>query len=716
MTVMLKELEELKHNTLTFTKKVKASDYIDPEIIKNSEIDDLTKKVENERFKIALVSIFSAGKSTFINSLLGIELLSMDDLAWTATITRIVYSEKVFITVKYRDNRKDEHFSDTYKGEAITPKNIGVLRQILEEKTTVKGGGKEQDVKEVVIGFPFELCKNGIEFIDTPGLGAIHENHDQITNSILPTVQAVIFLFPHDGIDNQAIVYKIKDYIKTAKESKLNNSGEHIFFIMNKADRANESEWPRLTGEIKKLVSDVVSKSEPLPVSALYAMKARAYQNGYITLDSLQRNKNISIPDPEEPDFPIAGKSLTEAHIEPMLVYSRIHSVESTLSKYLESKGDVFIYRLKESIMKAFKDNFRQIEERLSILNTTKVEDAKAHNEKITKLQAAIDNLQVRAIDDINNMITNKTTGTDKDSATSVVDNLIKTDFESISKDTITTILKRWNESKSGIYDSDSAMSVVGDIFDSIPNIFDNNIKSFSNKVYNKITSQLLLLVKKIQEKYEEMTRNISEQSEKETGRKISFDTEHMLKILTAYIQDTLNEIFENNISSDKSEIKSLVNGSYIDVKIPGVKNSIKRGFGGFLDFIGIDNSIGSNSYKSEFSSSVFRATMDGYFEKFSAELKDSNKGKDDMFYTEMIKTLKNIKNEFTKQSNALIKNEIKVLQNMLEKMIINQKQSAAETAKEIERLNLGRNNIKTMQMELEKLLPKKMINREEAS
>lgn len=710
MPEMLKDLEEQKRKILDFTKRVEASPFIDPITIKNSDMKELVHKVESERYKIAMVSTFSAGKSTFINALLGVELLAMDDLAWTATVTRVVYSEQIYITVKYKDKRKDEHFTGTYEGQEISTNNLDVLRKILEMKTTVKANGEELNVKEVIIGYPFELCKNGIEFIDTPGLGATHESHDQITNSILPDVQAVIFLFSHLTINDNAMINKIKDYVKNAKESKLNSKGEHIFCIMNKCDVPKESDLPRLLNELHNLLKDELPENLPMPASALYAMKARSFLNGNIQLKDLQLDDHIKAKDSE--GFPVSGRSFTEEHVEQLLVCSRIIEVEQKIGKYLEDKGNHFIYQLRDTIEYTLKNNCRQIEERINSLHNYSEFNAKDHNTKINDLSKTINILKEQATEDVSHIINIGFLGTTNDkSLLAIVDKTVDTEFPKITEKTIAIIQERWENDSKTIQGTESAMSCVSEIMDSAPNIFDNCVKEFAKELFLLLKDQILVLIENIQKKYDEITYCISEEARKEIGTEISFDTDHIFRKLTAFIDEELERIFQGTVSGpDSSELNSLVKQSYISVKVPGVKNAIKRGVGAFLDFFDVSHTVDVDSYEREFSVYKFKASMEEYFNKFFNSIRDSNTVNQEDFHNNIINTINGIKKEFDRQNTTLINQEVELLQNLLGKMKVDHEQSEADVAKELHKLNQDKNNIMMMQVELSKLLPKKGV------
>ncbi|PIX34653.1 MAG: hypothetical protein COZ59_07490 [Bacteroidetes bacterium CG_4_8_14_3_um_filter_31_14] len=120
----------------------------------------------SEKFiDIAIFGQFKAGKSSFINSIIGKPILPTGVIPATSVITRIYFGEKERALLKFNDNRIEEiclNVIDEYITEPKNPKNIkGVCFANIEipELKQYKG-----------------LC-----FIDTPGIGSIFLKNTQTT-------------------------------------------------------------------------------------------------------------------------------------------------------------------------------------------------------------------------------------------------------------------------------------------------------------------------------------------------------------------------------------------------------------------------------------------------------------------------------------------------------------------------------------------------------
>ena len=86
----------------------KIKELINLPIIKNNqklskELLNLQRTIDNDVYCVVVMGEFKRGKSTFVNSLLGDKLLPMAVLPETATVNFIMYSEKLYLQVIYKN-------------------------------------------------------------------------------------------------------------------------------------------------------------------------------------------------------------------------------------------------------------------------------------------------------------------------------------------------------------------------------------------------------------------------------------------------------------------------------------------------------------------------------------------------------------------------------------------------------------------------------------
>ena len=154
-------------------------------------VQKLEDKIYDNKFNIAVVGDFSTGKSTFINALLGEELLYHATKEATGVITTVQYDERAYAQCK-KDGRTIEELDLT------DPEGRKKLNIYLD----IENKGKADNVN---IFFPIEGMEEDIVFFDTPGIEKMSEEQVIMTKSVIARANAVIFLINKSGFTAQAL-------------------------------------------------------------------------------------------------------------------------------------------------------------------------------------------------------------------------------------------------------------------------------------------------------------------------------------------------------------------------------------------------------------------------------------------------------------------------------------------------------------------------------
>lgn len=146
---------------------------------------ELLRLIEASHFSIAVVGEFKRGKSTFINALLGDEVLPADIEPCSATVNRVTYglTPSARIVFRAQSSGQDE------RTEMVPIERLSAY----VTKLTPESATMSSTVKEAVIAYPVSFCKNNVDIIDTPGL-----NDDPVmtgvTLEVLSQVHAAIMV------------------------------------------------------------------------------------------------------------------------------------------------------------------------------------------------------------------------------------------------------------------------------------------------------------------------------------------------------------------------------------------------------------------------------------------------------------------------------------------------------------------------------------------
>ena len=197
-----------------------------------NETEILRDAVEqmDELFMICVVGEFNAGKSTFINALLGDRWVEEGVLPTTASICVLKHGAEVS-----RQSQKDSY------------------------------GATNTDIEELRLPVPW---LDELAIVDTPGTNAVVVAHEQLTKRIVPRADLVLFVTSADRPFSES---------ERAFLEMISGWGKKVVFIVNKIDILPDDE------AVEHVKSFVANNGESLlgfpplvmPVSAKKALRAK---------------------------------------------------------------------------------------------------------------------------------------------------------------------------------------------------------------------------------------------------------------------------------------------------------------------------------------------------------------------------------------------------------------------------------------------------------
>jgi len=192
-----------------------------------ANIRKLEERILTDGFKVLVVGEFKRGKSTFINALLRQEVLPAYSTPTTAIINEVKWGNKQKAMLYYRKPAS---------GSTRSPQEIPVdkIEEYVVIKDSDKKEAKESPYEKVELFWPLELCRNGVEIIDSPGLNE-NEVRQQVTVDYLSRVDAVLFVLSCEQLGPSISEQKMIEL--------LSNCGhEDIFFICNRFNDIRKKE------------------------------------------------------------------------------------------------------------------------------------------------------------------------------------------------------------------------------------------------------------------------------------------------------------------------------------------------------------------------------------------------------------------------------------------------------------------------------------------
>lgn len=188
---------------------------------------DIGHKVNNDTFKIQVVGDFKNGKSTFINALLGEDILPAYAVPCTAVINEVKYGEEKRAVLHFLDplperipegmaQRALDHMAK-HKGGPVPPMEIPYDE--IEDYVVIPMGVEMEEMlltspyAKVELFYPCPLLKEGVEIIDSPGLNEA-EARTRMTLDYLTKADAILFLLVADKLLSAAEMDFLRKQLK----------------------------------------------------------------------------------------------------------------------------------------------------------------------------------------------------------------------------------------------------------------------------------------------------------------------------------------------------------------------------------------------------------------------------------------------------------------------------------------------------------------------
>ena len=214
-----------------------------------AEAAALARRAAEGRFYLACVGEFKRGKSSLINSLLQTTILPTAVVPVTSVPTVVRYGEegaRVRLDGRWRTIAPDALVD--YVSQERNPGNV-------------KG------VTGLEVLLPRELLRDGLCFVDTPGLGSVFDANTASTLEFLPHIDAAVLVVGADPpISGEERRFA----------AELAGQTETVLCVLNKADRIPDDQRAEALGFTRKVLEEALGR----PVDPIYEVSAVAAGRG----------------------------------------------------------------------------------------------------------------------------------------------------------------------------------------------------------------------------------------------------------------------------------------------------------------------------------------------------------------------------------------------------------------------------------------------------
>ena len=219
--------------------------------------------------RVAVVGEFNAGKSTFINALIGADVAPTGVLPTTATLHHLRYAPDPIARILFTLPHDPPERIVAVTELRATLKTIGASTTDREEPGGSVGAPETESIRRVEILLPIASLTR-VEILDTPGFNAPDARHTEAARAAFEEADAAIWLL--DAA--QAMKQTERKILDEAKAAKL-----PVQMLVNKADRLGEADLAKVMALVDASLRDVGLASWRAPL-ALSAKKALAGKLG----------------------------------------------------------------------------------------------------------------------------------------------------------------------------------------------------------------------------------------------------------------------------------------------------------------------------------------------------------------------------------------------------------------------------------------------------
>ncbi len=212
-------------------------------------------KLESEHFHLVVLGEFNHGKSTFVNALLGDDVLPTGITPTTAAINHVVYAAE-----------------PQAKAVLQTGEHVQLDPGALDEWVTVTGS-RSREVRYVEVGYPGEPLRESITLVDTPGVNDLNEQRAEITYGYVPRADAVLFLLDA----GQALKDSEREFLAS---HVLEGTRDRMVFVLGKIDLLSPSERDAVLRYVRNELGKFVDEPVVFPVSARDWLAGRREESG----------------------------------------------------------------------------------------------------------------------------------------------------------------------------------------------------------------------------------------------------------------------------------------------------------------------------------------------------------------------------------------------------------------------------------------------------
>lgn len=210
--------------------------------------------INQEQYDVVVCGEVKKGKSSFINALMGEEVLPTNTQVATSQVCRIINADVEEYNLVFTDGTR----------QRISKKELSRYGSQVDADMYGEPVFRNHQLDYIEVKHPLPNLPKSVALVDTPGIGAVYAAHEQITRNYLKKAAAVIFIID----PKNPIVKAERDFIESALKTT-----KQIMFVMTKMDNYDENVIATMISRDEEILAPLASqtatrKIEILPISS----------------------------------------------------------------------------------------------------------------------------------------------------------------------------------------------------------------------------------------------------------------------------------------------------------------------------------------------------------------------------------------------------------------------------------------------------------------
>ncbi|MGU8901685.1 dynamin family protein [Clostridium perfringens] len=425
---MLDKYNEKKNKVIDIVKSYIEFEEKNPDLNGNVNMDSLKRRlkaIEDSKYILAVVGEVKAGKSTFINALLGEKVLPSDVLQSTSSVIEIFKSDEKVLKITYADNHIEEKrgndieeflknnacVQEEYREiptvtidswimsfktineygikliynklqkeresfiESLFEHNIHQLEKntfkskvekYIDEKTNLKN-----IIEKIELGYPLKYKFDSLRLVDSPGVNAKGGLED-LTYNYVQNADATIFVKPIKPVESKSFNEFFNKIVTDKKK-------DTVFLVLSHISSQTEEQIRQLREETERIYSQI-EKERIIPVDSLLREIEKKFESmnedeivSYLYDGDLNEEKEIAqkLVGSYVPNL-LRGKINKEEFIYQITKASNFENIDKAINTFAMTAKDIQLRDILISVCNGYDNILANIDKKIKLL---KIED-----------------------------------------------------------------------------------------------------------------------------------------------------------------------------------------------------------------------------------------------------------------------------------------------------------------------------------------------------